>query len=127
MGIETVVDGDHLTVRLTGFDRVLAIKDHLEVPLSRVSSTDVIERKKVAPTPGTWLRAPGTHLPGLVRHGSYGRAPKREFWAMYRQRYALVITIDDWGYSRLVLGVKDAPLHAGEIRTAADVYHPLPG
>ena len=127
MGIETVVDRDHLNVRLTGFDRVLALKNHLDVPLNRVSSAEVIERKRVPPTPGTWLRAPGTHVPGLIRHGSYGREPNREFWAMYRQRYALVISVDGWKYSRLVLGAKDAPLHAGEIRLAAEVHHPLPG
>ena len=126
MGIETVIDVDHLTVRLTGFDRVFSIKSHLEIPLSHISSVEVIERKEIPPTPGTWLRAPGTHLPGLVRHGSYGRQPHREFWAIYRQRYALVISVENWDYSRLVLGVKDVPLHAGEIRTAAEVHHPLP-
>jgi len=125
MGIKIAIDATHLTVRLTGSDRVFALKGTLEVPLDHISSVHVLERKAIPPTPGTWLRAPGTHLPGLVRHGSYGREPRREFWAMYRQRHALVITVDDYGYSRLVLGVKDAPLHAGEVRTAAEVHHPL--
>jgi hypothetical protein len=125
MGIEALVDLDHLTINLTGPDRVFSLKTHMEIPLSKISSVDVVERKRVPPTPGTWLRAPGTHVPGLVRHGSYGRAPQREFWAVYRQRLALVIRVEGWNYSRLVLGIKDVPLHAAEIRTAAEVHHPL--
>lgn len=73
MGIETVVDGDHLTVRLTGFDRVLAIKDHLVVPLSRVSSTDVIERKNVRAHTGNVATRP-RHPPPRV-------GPSRVVWA----------------------------------------------
>ena len=125
MGIEAVVDLDHLTIELRGPDRALALKSRMEIPLGKISSVQVIERKQVPPTPGTWLRAPGTHVPGLVRHGSYGLAPQREFWAMYRQRLALVIGVEDWDYCRLVLGVKDAPVIAGEIRTAAEAHHPL--
>jgi hypothetical protein len=127
MAIKPVLDLDYLTVRLTGFDGLFALKSRLEVPLSHINSVDVLMRSRVPPTPGTWLRAPGTHVPGLIRYGSYGREPFREFWAVYRQRFVLVIRVDDWDYHRLVLGVKDAPLHAGEIRTAAEVHHPLTG
>ena len=125
MGIEAVVDLDHLTITLTGPDRLFSLKNHMEIPLGKISSAEVLERKEIPPTPGTWLRAPGTHVPGLIRHGSYGRVPQREFWAVYRQRLALVITVDDWNYSRLVLGIKDAPVIAAEVRTAAEVHHPL--
>jgi hypothetical protein len=127
MAIELILDLDRLTVRLTGVNQVFALKGRLEVPLSRINSVDVLARAHVPPTPGTWLRAPGTHVPGLIRYGSYGREPQREFWAVYRQRYVLAIGVDGWDYHRLVLGVKDAPLHAGEIRTAAEVHHPLTG
>jgi hypothetical protein len=127
MGIGLVVDGDHLTVRLNGADRVFAIRNHLKVPLWRVTSVDVVARKEIPSTPGTWLRKPGTHIPGVVRYGSYGLQPNREFWAVYRQHFALVIEIEDWGYSRIVLGVKNAPLRAAEIRLAAEAHHPLAG
>ena len=126
MGIEAVVDLDHLTITITGFDRAFSLERRLGVPLGKISSAKVLERKEIPPTPGTWLRSPGTHIPGLVRHGSYGHAPHREFWAMYRQRLALVIAVEDWDYARLVLGIKDAPVHAAEIRTAAEAHHPLP-
>jgi hypothetical protein len=127
MAIDLMLDLNHLEVRQTGFDWLFALKGRLEVPLNRISSVDVLRRTEVPPTPGTWLRAPGTHIPGVIRYGSYGREPHREFWAVYRQRYVLVIGVDGWDYRRLVLGVKDAPLHAGEIRTAAEVHHPLSG
>ena len=127
MGIGLVVGGDHLTVRLNGADRIFALRSQLRVPLWHVTSVDVIARKAIPPTPGTWLRKPGTHIPGVVRYGSYGLQPNREFWALYRQRYALVVEIEDWAYARVVLGVKDAPLRAAEIRLAAEAHHPLAG
>jgi len=127
MGIATTIDGGRLAVHLTGLDHLFALKGSLHVPLDRITSVEVLERRHVPPTPGTWLRAPGTHVPGLVRYGSYGREPHREFWAMYRQRNVLVISIDGWAYSRLVLAVEDAPLRAATIRNAAEVHHPLAG
>lgn len=125
MAVEKLVLNDMLKVRLTGFDRLFALKGRLDVPLGSIERVEVLERRAVPRTRGTWLRAPGTYIPGLIRYGSFGRVPHREFWAVYRQRNVVVLTITGWDYSRLVLGLRDAPLHAGEIRTAAEVHHPL--
>ena len=43
------------------------------IPRSRISSVEAIDRSEVPSTEGAWLRAPGTHVPGLIRYGSYGR------------------------------------------------------
>lgn len=98
---------DTIVLKLTGPSRVFGLKGRLDIPREHVISVEVMPRKAVPPTPGTWLRAPGTHIPGLVRYGSYGREPHREFWAVYRQREVLVVAIRDWAYSRLVLATRD--------------------
>jgi hypothetical protein len=76
-----------------------------------------MDRKAIPPGEGTWLRAPGTYIPGLVRHGSYGRVPHRELWAVFRQKRVLVITIRDWDYARVILGIGDPETQAAAIST----------
>ena len=112
MAIRLQLKGDLIVVRLSGLGRLLAVKGRLDIPRSHVTSAEVMPRPAVPPTPGTWLRAPGTHIPGLIRYGSYGKKPNREFWAVYRQREVLVISITDWAYSRLILATRDP--HADE-------------
>ena len=107
MAIRLQPEGDVVVVSLTGLNRIFAIKGRLDITKSHITSVEVMPRKAVPPTPGTWLRAPGTFVPGLIRHGSYGREPNREFWAVYRQRDVLVISVTDWAYSRLVLATRD--------------------
>jgi hypothetical protein len=107
MAIRLQLSGDVVVVSLSGLDRLFALKGRLDIPKSHITGVEVMPRKAVPPTPGTWLRAPGTHLPGLIRYGSYGREPNREFWAVYRQREVIVIRVTDWAYSRLILATRD--------------------
>jgi hypothetical protein len=107
MAIRLQPRGDVVMVSLTGLNRLFALKGRLDIPKGHITSVDVMPRKSVPPSPGTWLRAPGTFVPGLIRHGSYGREPNREFWAVYRQREVLVIGVADWAYGRLVLASRD--------------------
>lgn len=53
------------------------------------------------------LRFPGTYVPGLIRYGSYGLQPNREFWAVYRPSEVLVLRMANWDYGRAVLGVNE--------------------
>jgi len=76
----------------------------------------VLDRNAVRRTEGTWLRAPGAYVPGLIRYGSYGREPVREFWMVRRQRRVVVINVRDWAYHRLILGVSDPEAFAAAVR-----------
>lgn len=118
MGIAVELASHEVQVRLSPIGRVLAVKRRLEIPLDLVSGAAAMDRGAVPPGDGTWLRAPGTHIPGLIRYGSYGRSPHREFWAVTRQRRVLVITVDEWDYLRVVLGMKDPDGPAASISAA---------
>jgi hypothetical protein len=113
----TIVEGA-LRVRLGGVDRLLAIRSEVTVPLDRVVSAAAVPRDSVPVGEGTWLRAPGTHIPGLVRHGSYGREPHRELWAVFRRDPVLVIETSGGDYARIVLGLPKPEERAAEIRNA---------
>jgi hypothetical protein len=117
MAIEITTQPKQIQIDLTGVNGVLAIKRHLEISTHLITEVSAMDRKAIPPGEGTWLRAPGTHLPGLVRHGSYGRVPHREFWAVFRQKRVLVITIRDWDYTRVILGIGDPETHAAAIST----------
>lgn len=107
MKVEVERTSDTIVVRLGLIDSIFALKGRLDIPASHVTSVQVMERAAVPLTEGTWLRAPGTYVPGLIRYGSYGREPKREFWLVSRHRRVVVIEVRDWAYHRLVLGVPD--------------------
>ncbi len=110
--------GDLIVVKLTGLSRIFGLKGRLDIPTSHVTSVEVRPRTEVPPTPGTWLRAPGTHIPGLVRYGSYGRVPNREFWAVYRQQEVLVVGVTDWAYRRVVIATRDPHADAALLEEA---------
>jgi hypothetical protein len=104
--------GDVVRVNLTGRDRVFALKGGLEIPADRVTSIEVLPRREVPSGKGTLLRLPGTYIPGLIRHGSYGLGPNREFWAVYRQDEVLVISVHDWDYRRVVIATDNPAMDA---------------
>lgn len=115
MSIDISVEAQTLQVRLGPIGRLLAVKRRLEIPNHLVVDAEAMARTAVPSGDGTWLRAPGTHIPGLIRYGSYGRAPRREFWVVMRQQRVLVITVRDWDYARVILGIRDPDSHAAAI------------
>ncbi len=116
MGVRVTRTEELITLRLGPVDSVFALKGRLDIPRSRISSVEVIDRSEVPSTEGAWLRAPGTHVPGLIRYGSYGREPLREFWLVRRQKQVVEVHVCDWAYHRLILGVSDPEGHAAAIR-----------
>jgi len=115
MGVAVRVEGDLLVVELGGWDRFLALKGRLDVPLSAVSGIEAKSREEIQRLPGRWLRLPGTYVPSMVHHGSYGTRPNRDFWALFRQERVLVLRMDGWAYQRIVLGMDDPDGVAAEL------------
>lgn len=103
MAIRVEVEGQNGVVLLTGLDRLLALRTRVRFDAQHIVAATVMALRSVPRTPGTWLRLPGTYIPGLVRYGSYGRGKRREFWAAFRQRQVLVIDLRGSEYARLVL------------------------
>lgn len=112
MAIDIEVSNDLVVVNLTRKDRVFALKGRLTIPSDKVRSVDAMPRRDVPPGFGTWIRYPGTYIPRLMRHGSYGLGANREFWAVLRQDDVLVISVDEWDYTRLVLGTANPAMDA---------------
>jgi hypothetical protein len=116
MGVRGSHTADVVTLRLGPIESIFALKGRLDVPKTQITSIEVMDRAAVPSTEGAWLRAPGTHIPGLIRYGSYGREPLREFWMVRRQKRVLVIGVRDWAYHRIILGVPDPESLAASVQ-----------
>lgn len=116
MGVRVSHTESSVVLHFGTFESLFSLKGPLDIPRSQVVSIDVMERAHVPATEGTWLRAPGTHIPGLIRYGSYGREPLREFWQVLRQKRVVVATVSDWAYHRVVIGSGDPDRLASELR-----------
>ena len=119
MAIDIATSGDVVVVNLTGKDRVFALKGGLEIPADKITSVEVLPRREIPPGKGTLLRLPGTYVPGLIHHGSYGHGPNREFWAVYREDEVLVISVEDWEYRRVVIATDNPAMDATRLSQLA--------
>lgn len=115
MSVTVTHTGSSVVLKPGPIASIFSLKGRLDIPRAQITSVEVTDRGEIPTTEGTWLRAPGTYIPGLVRYGSYGREPLREFWLMLRQERAVVIDVADWAYHRVVIGSDDPERLAAEI------------
>jgi hypothetical protein len=101
--LRIVLESDALLVRFAPWERLMAVRwRELRIPRTAIRQ---IERSVPPPTLKQ-LRAPGTHVPGLIKAGSYYTSRGKEFWFVTFRRKAHPITISLTGlrYAQVVLG-----------------------
>jgi hypothetical protein len=98
------IDGETLIIEMAGLDKLWALKSRLEIPLANVrgatADPGVVHERK-------GIRAPGTHLPGVITAGTFHVDGERVFWDVHDGSRAVVIELDDERYARLVVEVAD--------------------
>lgn len=115
MAVAARIDEGRVVIELSGLDWILSFKRRLAIPVGSITAVEAKPPESIQRLPGRWLRLPGTYVPSMVHHGSYGLGDKREFWAMFRQERVLVMRLKGWDYSRLILGVPDPDRVAAEL------------
>ena len=92
-----------LEINLSKWDKVLALKRKICVPISSI--------KKVYPKPKSlkppWLRAPGTYIPKVICAGTYYGFKRKEFWCTHFSKDCLVIELENFDYTRIVIDVEN--------------------
>lgn len=117
-GVMTEVEltRDALIVHVQGMDRLWALKSRLEIPLSHVLDAEV--DPQVAREWRKGLRAPGTHVPGVLTAGTFFQDGDRVFWDVRDPEKTIVIRLEDERYARLVIEVDDPSATAAAIEEA---------
>ena len=99
-----LVENDDLVVEVRGLDKLWSLKSRLTIPLEHVrgaTADPTITREPKG------LRAPGTHVPGVVVAGTFRQDGGKVFWAVHHPEKAVVIELSDHTYERLVIEVDD--------------------
>ena len=104
-------DGE-LVLALSGREKVGALHGDIRVPLSAVQDVRV-SAKPVRELRG--LRAPGTGVPGLIALGTWRYRGGKDFVALYRRRPAVIVTLRDARFARLLVCADDAQAVAAAI------------
>ncbi|MFD5826084.1 hypothetical protein, partial [Lentzea sp. NPDC060358] len=98
------VQGQDLVVEMEGMDKLWALKSRLTIPLAHVRGATVDPGILGEPK---GLRAPGTHVPGVITAGTFHQDGEKVFWAVRDARKAVVVELSDERYTRLVVEVDE--------------------
>jgi hypothetical protein len=105
-----------LIVHVKGMDQLWALKSRLDIPLSHVVGAEI--DPELAREWRKGIRAPGTHVPGVITAGSFYQEGERVFWDVHNPEKTVVIRLRDERYARLVIEVDDPPATAAAIHGA---------
>jgi hypothetical protein len=98
------IEGDDLVVEIEGLDKLWALKSRLVIPLANVRGATADAGATKEPK---GLRAPGTHVPGVLVAGTFHVDGERVFWDVHDATKAVVIELADQRYARLIVQVAD--------------------
>jgi hypothetical protein len=98
------VSGDRLSVELTGWEPLWALKRRVDVPLASVVRVAAGPEHARRPR---GLRLPGSYFPGVIAAGTYRGRGHSEFWSVRRPERAVVIDLHGAQYDRLIIQVDD--------------------
>ena len=108
-----------LIVHVEGFDKILALKSQLQVPLNHVIDAEIdpqigeeFRRLFVG------IKAPGTGLAGVVRAGTWYTDEGKVFWDIHHPENAITIHLADDTYNKLLIEVADPVATVAAIREA---------
>ncbi|MDX3387545.1 hypothetical protein PV682_39800 [Streptomyces niveiscabiei] len=98
------IDGGNLVVVIEGLDKLWAFKGSLTIPLANVRGATADPGISTDPK---GIRAPGSHVPGVITAGTFHQDGEKIFWDVKDPSKAVVIELSDERYTRLVLQVDD--------------------
>ena len=114
--VNVVVEGDRARFEVEGWDKLWALKSHLEIPLAHIRGV----RADPEPARGWWhgLRLPGTQIPGLLTAGSFYQHGGFVFYDVHNPDNTVVIDLDHEYYKRLVIEVASPAAVVETLRSA---------
>ena len=101
--MELTLDEGSLVIKLRALEKLAAFHGSLRIPL------DSIEKTSTDTPASSWrdLRAPGTHMPKVIKAGTYFTKRGREFWYVTKRDKILTIELKRGFYKRVILTHRD--------------------
>jgi hypothetical protein len=114
--VRVSIDGNRAHFEVEAWDKLWALKSHLEIPLSHITSA----RVDPEPARGWWhgLRMPGTQIPGVLTAGTFYQGDGAVFYDVHDPERTVVIELAHEHYRRLVIEVEDPSAVATSVNDA---------
>ena len=108
-----IQDG-RLEIRLNPLETLVSFRRLLSIPLDKIMEVST-ERPKL-----DWrqIRSPGTHIPFVIKAGTYYGGGGRDFWHATIGRPVLMVAVRDWDCDRIVVSIGNNQEWAERIRKA---------
>src|SRR5947209_640166 len=116
--VNVSIEKDRIRFEVEGWDKLWAMKSHLEIPLAHVLAV----RADPEPARGWFhgLRLPGTEIPGVLTAGTFYQGDGWVFFDVHNPESTIVLELDHEHYKRLVIEVQDPAATIEQIQTAVD-------
>ena len=110
------IENDELVIRMQGKRKLLALKSELSVPVDNIAGVTI--GKEWKDLPGLLDKRAGANLYGSYFGGTFVQDGDKVFYDLKRREDAVVITLKDEDFERLIIGVDD-PVATVELIEAA--------
>ena len=112
------IDGDGVHFEVEGWDKLWALRSHLEIPLAHITGV----RADPEAARGWWhgIRLPGTQIPGLLTAGSFYQHGGMVFYDVHDPDSTIVIDLDHEHYEQLIIEVEHPAAAVATLRAALD-------
>lgn len=100
-----------LRINLGDLEKALDVRGGFEIPLENILKVGTEAQR----TGWRETRAPGTHLPGAIKAGTYYTPRGKEFWYV-TDKGVLVLELENEPYKRIILSIDGNEEWAARIR-----------
>lgn len=114
--VSVSIDGDRVRFSVEHWDKLWALRSHLEIPLEHILAV----RVDPEPARGWWhgVRLPGTQIPGVLTAGTFYQHDGAVFYDVHDPERTIVLELDHEHYRRLVIEVDDPERVTAELQAA---------
>lgn len=103
-----------LQIKLTGLERMWALKALVSVPYSNIDSVEARENSGLGLFSG--IRMPGTHIPGVLRAGVFYHKKKKLFLYLHKDNPVLKLELRDHQFDEILISLDDPYIEAATIQ-----------